>query len=186
MASELKPSSLDFGVVIAFVAPGFVAFKAASYHMPTARAWMDAASNKEQSVGVFLFVLLASLSMGLVVSGVRALAIDNLLRSPRILGRFVVPQITFDWAQVDDKKLSILLTLRDSYFRHYQFYSNTLVALVFWTFSRAFATGPSLPWQQWALIGTGIIALLLSARDSFLRYSDSVNRALRNPNEEDA
>lgn len=82
MASDLSVSNLDFGVVIALVAPGFVTFQAVSYHMPTARAWMDAATNREQSVGVFLFVLLASLAIGVVVSGVRALVIDRFLTAP--------------------------------------------------------------------------------------------------------
>lgn len=179
MASDLKPSSLDFGVVIAFVAPGFVAFQAASYHMPTARAWMAAASEKEQSVGVFLFVLLASLSMGLVVSGVRALAIDNLLRFRHLLRRLVVPELTLDWSKVDDKRLLVLVTIRDAHYRHYQFYSNTLVALLFWAFSRAFASEPSLPWQHWALITAAVVALLLSARDSLLRYVTAVHQALK-------
>jgi type II secretory pathway component PulF len=91
MATDLKPSDLDYGIIIAFVAPGFVAFHAASYQLPTAKAWMAAASDKEQSVGVFLFVLLASLCGGLIVSGVRALVIDNLLKSSVVLRKLAVP-----------------------------------------------------------------------------------------------
>src|SRR3972149_36386 len=102
----------------------------------------------DQSVGVFLFVLLASLSLGLIVSGVRALVIDRLLFSPGILQGKSVPEYTIDWAKVDDKKLSVLVIIRDNYYRYYQFYSNTFVAIVLWTFARFFSTAPSLPWQQ--------------------------------------
>jgi hypothetical protein len=79
MSSEIKTSSLDFGTVIAFVTPGFIGLYALSYHVPTARSWLDAATNKEQSVGVFLMVLLASIAIGLVISGMPQLVIDNLL-----------------------------------------------------------------------------------------------------------
>lgn len=179
MAADLKPSNLDFGVLIAFVAPGFVALQGGSYHVPTARAWMAAAIEKEQGVGVFLFVLLASLSLGLVVSGVRALAIDNLLRFRWLLRRLVVPGLSLDWSKVDDKKLPVLLVIRDGYFRHYQFYSNTLVALLLWTLSHAFSTEPSMSWQYRALIAAALLALLFSARESLLRYVNGVHEALK-------
>ena len=179
MASEdLKPASLDFGVVIAFVAPGFIAFLSASYHLPAAGAWMAAASDKEQNVGVFLFVLLASLSLGLVVSGVRALVLDRLLRSS-ILGRYAVPPLNLDWSRVDDKKLLVLLTIRDNHYRYYQFYSNALVASVLWALTKALAGAPTLRCIQWLLIAAVIVALLLSARDALLRYVTAVDQALK-------
>src|ERR1035441_9077609 len=151
MDEGLKPPSLDFGVVIAFVAPGFVAFWAAAYHMPLATAWMAAAADKEQNVGVFLFVLLASLSLGLVVSGVRDLVIDNLLRW-RFLGKHAVSPLNLDWSKADEKKLILLLAARDNHYRYYQFYSNTLTALIFWAVARALAESPRLSWHYWVLI----------------------------------
>lgn len=177
MESDLKPSSLDFGVIIAFVAPGFVAFWATSYHMPMATAWMTAAADKEQNVGVFLFVLLASLSLGLVISGVRALLIDNLLRW-RFLGKLVVPPLNLDWSRVNEKKLALLLTIRDNHYRYYQFYSNTLTALVLWAFARAFAVAPRLSWQYWVLIASALVALLLSAREALHRYVTAVGQLI--------
>ena len=102
MASELKPS-MDFETIIAFVAPGFITFHALSYHMPIARALMDAASNREQSVGVFLFALLGSISLGLLVSGVRALTVDYFLRVNWVWRGYVVPPMTWiglRWATI--------------------------------------------------------------------------------------
>jgi hypothetical protein len=174
MASDFKASSLDFGVVIAFVAPGFLAFQAVAIYMPSAAALMTAAAEKDQGVGVFLFVVLASLSIGLVVSGVRAITLDNLLRFQH-LGSFAVPQLRLNWSRVDDKNLPILLTIRDGHFRHYQFYANTLVAVVVWAIARVAAPGPALHWQHWALIVAVLLALLFSARDSLRRYVIAVN-----------
>lgn len=120
MSSEIKTSSLDFGTVIAFVAPGFIGLYALSYHVSTAKTWLDAASNKEQSVGVFLMVLLASIAIGLVISGVRQLVIDSLLCSSR-LGRFALPKHSLDWSKITDKNLRLLNAIRDGYYWYYQF-----------------------------------------------------------------
>lgn len=176
MGSEIKSSVLDLGFVIAFVAPGFVAFPALSYHMPAAGAWMDAASKADQGVGVFLFVLLASLAMGLIVSGVRALTVDNLLFCQGLPQKLRVQKPAIKWGELNGEKLTILVTVRNAFYRHYQFYSNTLVALVFWTACRATADRPSLACWQWVAIGAGIGALLFSARDSLSRYGEAVRQ----------
>jgi hypothetical protein len=174
MASELKPSSLDFGTLIAFVAPGFVAFHGLSYQVPTVKAWIDGAMVKEQSLGIFLFVLLASLSLGLVVSGVRALAIDHLLRWS-IWGKFAVDRPSIDWSKIKEEHLPTLVVLRDGYFRHYQFYSNMMVAIVFWVF--AWVNFPSsFPGRRWLFVSVIVVSLLLSARDSLNRYVTHVNK----------
>ncbi len=178
MASDdVKVSGLDFGVIIAFVAPGFVALQATSYYTSVTQAWMAAASDKDPGVGVFLFVLLGSLSMGLIVSGIRALLIDNLLRSHLLLRRFAIPPNKLDWSKVEEKNLLVLLTIRDGFYRHYQFYANTFVAVLLWSFSHAFASG--LQRQYWALIAAVLCALFLSARSSLRQYVLAVNQVFK-------
>ncbi|HEY3569226.1 MAG TPA: hypothetical protein VGP73_14945 [Thermoanaerobaculia bacterium] len=177
MASEFKPDNLDFGVIIAFVAPGFITFQAISYHMPTAKAWMDAASNQEQSVGIFLFVLLASLALGVVISGIRALMIDKLLRT-RLLRSLSVPELNLDWSKVNEAKLPILLTIRNGHYRYYQFYSNTAVALSLWALSRSVAGGPGLNCYKWGILVVTVIVLIESARGALEGYVKAVGQAL--------
>jgi hypothetical protein len=179
MAEDLKTPSLDYGVIVAFVAPGFVAFYATSYQFPGALNWTTAASEKDPTVGIFLFVLLASLSTGLVVSGVRALLVDHVLRSRRLLGRFAVPTCRINWSKVDDKKLRVVNAIRDGHYRYYQFYSNTFVAMVFWVCSRSYAVkgAAALTWGRWALIFAMLLALLVSARESLLRYATALEQS---------
>ena len=177
MSSEIKTSSLDFGTVIAFVAPGFIGFYALSYHVSSARRWLDAASNKEQTVGVFLMVLLASIAIGLVISGVRQLVIDNLLCSSR-LRKFALPKHALDWSKVTNEKLPLLNTIRDGYYWYYHFYSNTLVAVLFWIAARL-AAGISFRWWQWVVIAFAAIALLTSARFSLQRYRGALAEAFK-------
>jgi hypothetical protein len=177
MASNLKTSALDYGVVIAFLAPGFVAFAGASEAIPRIVTWMTAAAETEQTVGIFLFVLLASLSIGLAVSGVRALVIDHLLRW-RLLGKFAVPQLQLDWGRVDEENLPVLITIRDSHYRYYQFYSNTLVALVFAGIVRLIWGTTSSSWELILVLVLIIVILFLSARESLLHYVTGMNQAL--------
>ena len=174
MSDELKGSSLEFGTIIAFVAPGFLALKAAAYHLPTAHNWMQAASDKDQNVGVFLFALLASLSLGLAVSGVRALLIDGLL-SWEMLGPLKLPKLTIDWKALDEKGLAKLVALRDNYYRFYQFYSNTMVALAVWIVARSTSDMPPLAGQSWVALVAILVVLLLAARQQLNLYYAAVN-----------
>src|SRR4051794_18362904 len=84
---------------------GFIAFDATSYHLPTAHTWMTAALGNQQTVGVFLFVSLASLSLGLIISGVRAITIDQLFCESWVTKRFATPRLNLDWSEIDEKKL---------------------------------------------------------------------------------
>ncbi|MGO9229415.1 MAG: hypothetical protein ACLQKA_09430 [Bryobacteraceae bacterium] len=105
------------------------------------------------------------------------MAIDRLLRC-RILGRFAVPALELNWASVDDEKLTLLLTIRDNYYRYYQFYSNSLVAGLLWMFARASSPAPPLSRVFWTLVSGVLAALLLSARESWSRYATAVAEIL--------
>ncbi len=165
MSDELKASSLDFGALIAFVAPGFVALLAMAYQLPSVRTLVAEASTHEQTLGVFLFALLASLSLGLAVSGVRSLAIDFPLDwlLKKISG---ASDPTIDWKTFDIKSLTMLLVLRDNYYRYYQFYSNMAVAVALWAVSRTVANAPDvsrLSTPQWVSVLVVVAVLLLAA-----------------------
>ncbi len=169
-----KSASLDFGTVIAFVAPGFVAFKSLTYYSPTARNWMNAAASNQQTFGVFLFVLLASIALGIGVSGLRALLFDNLFHCRCLRGwRIERPRVA--WRGITDDQRQALSMLIEGFYRYYQFYSNSLVALLALLFARV--TG--YPEARWSLGAVAALAfasltLLWSAHDSYSKYSSGV------------
>ncbi|MFI5284364.1 MAG: hypothetical protein ACHQ0J_14710 [Candidatus Dormibacterales bacterium] len=164
MASELKPENIDFGVVIAFIAPGFVAFKALSSVSSMAADWLNTAAHQEQSLGVFLFVGLGSLSLGLAVSGVRGLVVDSVFF--RLLGARQPP---VNWKEV--KNTTNLIMVRDAYYRYFQFYGNVAVAMAlllvaFWSSTSC------------RLLCAGVLAvvvLLASAYYSLHGYIDALD-----------
>jgi hypothetical protein len=176
-------TGVTLGTVIAFVAPGFVGLIAASYHSPLAAAWLSAAVESDQSVGVFFFVLLASLALGIVISGVRALVLDYLYHNgirfvhyARIANLEILapvepsPRIPFDRI-ADARRLAAFESIVESYFRFYQFYGNTFVALLFLLVSRVGAPwGTAWPGLTYVLIVGALVVLFFSARMSLDWY----------------
>ena len=169
--AEFKSPGLTWGTAIAFIAPGFISLKAVAYHVCFADKWLTAATEKDQSVGLFFFVLLGSLALGIAVSGVRALVIDNLITCAWF-GRFAVRRPTIDWSKLDHKRLVVLNDLVESYYRYYQFYANSLVALVLLIIAYISSLN-TLSWS-WNYIVFVVIAIALgwSSRDTFRKYSE--------------
>jgi len=69
---------LNFGLIIAYLVPGFVALWGASYHSPTVRAWLAADPSSSPTVGGLFYGTLASISAGMVVTAFRWALIDSI------------------------------------------------------------------------------------------------------------
>src|SRR5213592_2931233 len=68
----------DFGLLIAYVLPGFTALWGATYVSPGVRPLFGTEASAGPSVGGFLFLTAAATVKGLTVSTVRWLVIDSL------------------------------------------------------------------------------------------------------------
>ncbi len=66
----------NFGLIIAFLIPGFVALVGISYHSRLVASWMSVSSSDAPTVAGFLFVTLASLAVGLVANVARITLVD--------------------------------------------------------------------------------------------------------------
>lgn len=71
-------SNQNFGLVIAYLLPGFVALWGVSYFSPTVASWITASQHDTPTVAGFMYVTLASLASGVTVSAVRWAIIDHL------------------------------------------------------------------------------------------------------------
>src|SRR5262249_43132958 len=146
MEDSSKPSGIDFGAMIAFVAPGFVALSAAAYRFDLVWRWLGDSEDKQQGVGIVLLVLLASLSAGLLVSGARALLLDSLLTAH--WNPWSVKTSSLDWGKLDSHSLTVLVLVRDNFYRYYQFYGNMFVALLVALVFRYAAPGKTPSWFE--------------------------------------
>jgi hypothetical protein len=168
--------SASFGLAIAFIAPGVVGLWGLSLHLPTVRAWFGATEAEATSAG-FLFVLVASLAVGLTLSGIRQELLDKVVFD-RLMGR---PRPATDEMKLTDpNSLRALQYVAENLYRYYQFYSNMAVAVLF-----AYAAWiiQSWEWSWWrtgglALLAAVILALVRSAWYSRGRYFDALQQIL--------
>jgi hypothetical protein len=154
----------NFGVLVAYLLPGFTALVGLSQVSDSIRPWLITPSHESPTIGGFLYLTVASLACGLLVSTFRWAIIDALHH------RTGIPAPAWTFA-VLDQKLQAFQLLVESHYRYYQFYANMFVALVI-----AFAA--------WAieqsdmgrlLLGSTIflvveVTLFLGSRDTIRKY----------------
>ena len=101
----------NFGLLIAYVLPGFVTLLSLNENAPIASQWIRISSANEPTVGGFLYVTLASVTCGMVVSAVRWLLIDTIHHKTGING----PKFQFSHL---DERISGFLVLVENHYRY--------------------------------------------------------------------
>ena len=171
--SEL--SEKNFGLLIAYVLPGFVTLWGISHFSPTVESWIATSQHGAPTVGGFLYVTLASLVAGLTVSAIRWILIDNLHHATG------VKPPAWEFANLDDR-LQGFLALVENHYRYYQFYANSAIAggIAYATYSSSNYVNFCQP--DWRISGFVLleIVLLAGSRDSLRKYYLRVERLLGN------
>ena len=115
-------SEKSFGILIAFVIPGWVILLGLSLHLPTVDGWLTASHENQPAVGGFLFSMLASVTLGMLTSTIRWLILDQVFR--RLLPANIGEP---NFRELRDSNEG-LQTLVEGHYRYYQFNANLLVA----------------------------------------------------------
>lgn len=159
-------NSKNFGIIIAFLLPGFIFLWGLSYSFDAVAIWFaKSGEGNSQSVGSFLYVTLASLALGLLISAVRWLLIDHLH------GWTCVSDPGINFANLKEKdRYAAFLGAVENHYRYYQYYSNTLVAVIgAFIFHVIFASGkPSA--TVYVAVFVVVVALFLGSRDALKKY----------------
>ena len=156
--------SLDrsFGLVIAFLIPGFICLAAASRFSPTIAGWMSMVPATDPTVGGFLYVILASIGAGLVASAVRWLVIDTLHHHTGLRP----PELEFSRLQ---ENLEAFQTAVEHNYKHYLFYGNSMIAALVFCLSDQLARGVWPVWKYGLTVALEGV-LLAASRDCLRRY----------------
>lgn len=163
-----ETTSRHFGLIIAYLLPGFIALAGFAPLSPVVAGWLRAAQGA--SLDAPLYTLMAAMAAGMVVSCFRWLIIDRLhavtgLGAPAFNSRAL------------EERPAAFAFLVESHYRYYQFYANTLVATV-WAYAMYRWLGTS------AILGVGTdlgililcAALFAGSRDSLLKYRSRNNQ----------
>lgn len=162
----------NFGVLIAFVLPGFVVLWGVSYFSATVRLWLSGAGTTP-TIGGFMFGTLASVAAGVTVSTVRWLVIDKIhywtgIRQPH-----------WNFSRLG-QNVDAYNVLNDIHYKFYQFHANGLIALLFVYVARRTHHGIFTAPFGWFDLGFALLSLVLfvGSRDTLHKYHMRVSQLL--------
>jgi hypothetical protein len=151
-----------FGLIIAYLLPGFVALAGIAPLSPVVAGWLTAA----QSAGLDapLYTLMAATAAGMVASCFRWLIVDQ-IHALTGLGT-----AAFNARALEERPAAFAL-LVESHYRYYQFYANTLVAAAFaYSIHRWLGTSPTLGVATDLALLILSVALFAGSRDALSKY----------------
>lgn len=165
-------SDKNFGIAIAYLIPGFVVLWGFSYFSATIGRWLGAqSSTAEPTIGSFLYVLLASLAAGLIVSALRWAIIDTFHHATGVRA----PKLDFTCLR---DKIDPFLVVVEANYRFYQFYANMALAIAIGAICRLASIGNADSVGAWfgLIVLEGV--LIAGSRDSLLRYYERASAVL--------
>ncbi len=160
----------NFGLLIAYVIPGFVALWGLSYQSPVVAAWLLPGPTIPAGIESLFFVTVASIAAGMTASAFRWAAIDTL---HHVTG---LPRPEWDDERLADR-VQAFDTIVEAHYRYYQCYANTCVALAFAYPAWTSATGGATLSTHIAFVIVELVFLAMS-RDALRKYYARAARLL--------
>ncbi len=157
-------SNDTFGQLIAYLVPGATALYGCSLFSPTLQSWFATTATSAPTLGGFLYLTVAALAAGMVINALRWTVVDTL----HGLTRLSLPPMNFAHLGENVEGFRLLIEI---HYRHYQFYSNMLVATAVAYLCYRVQLGGLAPLGPWDL---GILALEVvfytTSRDTLRKY----------------
>lgn len=160
----------SFGVIIAFILPGFICTWGVSLHSDLVANWISGNEVSQASVGGILFSSVLALGCGLIASTVRWFILDSIHHWTGIRKQ------TWDYRKLQ-ANISAYQLLEENHYRFYQFYGNSLCALIFAYVSWKLTGGILIGWPDFGVVVISII-LYFGSRDTLRKYYLRVNDLL--------
>jgi hypothetical protein len=158
----LEPLARNFGLLIAYIIPGFIALLGLSLVSEPIRLWLLGAGASGPSIGGVVYLMLACVAAGMTASAVRWALVDA------IHHRCGLVRPVWDDARLMER-LDAYLTLIEIHYRYYQFYSNSLVALLFSFGIKCRRDGIACGWLEGGVLFVSVV-FYAASRDALSRY----------------
>jgi hypothetical protein len=170
-------SETNFGLVIAYLLPGFVVLWTTSEWLGETQTWFGTCSAGAPSVGGFLYVTLASLAAGLTLSAVRWLVLDTVHH----LTGVKKPEWDFSNLQVN---LAAFEGTVENHYRYYQFFGSMLLVMLVAValpnrFSNQIFASPN---AKTVVLSILILLFFAASRDALQKYYKRTSVLLRATN----
>lgn len=156
-------SDRNFGILIAYLVPGFTTLWGASFFSVTIREWLTGATAEGPTVGGFLYVTLAATAAGLTVSTIRWATIDTIHHKTGIA------RPTWDFGQMQ-RHFNAYDRLEYNHYAYYKAHGNMVIAMAFLFLARRVSLGLFLwGWIDLAVIALGAI-FFSGSRDTLRKF----------------
>jgi len=154
--------SRQFGLVIAYLLPGFIALIGVAPFVPMVAGWLRA--DQSGGFGAPLYALLAATAAGMIVSCFRWFLVDQIL----LMTGVERPRFN---AQALEQNPSAFNYLIENHYRYFQFYANTFVAVI-WTYFiyRSHSTSSHLTFGSDAGVMLLCAVLFAGSRDALGKF----------------
>jgi hypothetical protein len=164
--------SFSFGLIVAYVLPGFIGLAGLIPLMPVVGEWLAPVSHGDAGLGPPIYALLSATTVGMIVSCFRWLIIDHILEWTG------VPKAAHAWEALPEK-LEAASHLLKIHYNHYQFQANTVVVTV-WVYllNRFMQTLPLLGPGTDLAVFILCAVLLTGSRDCVSKYRRKLGRVL--------
>jgi hypothetical protein len=170
-------SARQFGLFIAYLLPGFIGLFGLTPLVPEVLVWLQPVTS---GLGASLLAIIGAMTLGMTLSCFRWLLIDTVHHRTGI-----VPP---DWDDTRlDQSLDAFNYLVENHYRYYQFYANTLIA-VLWTYSlhRFMRTSPLLGFGTDSGVLILCAVLFAGSRDALAKYYLRTGRLIGQVAEKDS
>jgi hypothetical protein len=168
----------SFGLLIAFLLPGFMLLWGLSFTSSVVASWLTTYSAEHAvAVGGFLYSTLASLALGLLISAVRWLIIDTVIGWLGIHGKGL------NYGKLSDEHvLAAYRAIVANHYRYYQYYSNSLIALgtafAVYVYQKIVLKHEAVQWYVYAVIIFLLIVLFSASYDTLKKMYDKMKPVL--------
>ncbi|MBM3970827.1 MAG: hypothetical protein FJ302_13365 [Planctomycetes bacterium] len=152
----------NFGPLIAYLVPGATVLFGISQFEPALKAWFAVNPAQAPTIGGFLYLTIASIACGMIVSAVRWATIDTL---HRVTG---LPLPPLDFSKLG-RNVDAFNLLIEIHYRHYQFNANMLVATAIAFTSYRFQHPTQFVWLDIGFVLVEMI-FLATSRDTLTKY----------------
>ena len=158
-------TSSNFGLLIAYLIPGFLIVLSMEEYSPLIASWLGGSIANAPTVGGFLFITLAAVAAGMTASAVRWLLLDTLHHHTGI------KRPEWNFASLP-KNLAAFESTVDNHYRYYQAYANLLVAIMVAVllhphFPSEFGYSPAIGYSIVLLLA---LLLFAASRDAMQKY----------------
>jgi hypothetical protein len=161
-------TSTSFGLIIAFLLPGLTGLVSLSFWSVSVLRIFQAFLTAESNVGLFLMVVLAALTMGLLITVVRWVLFECwFCRSERLLPA--------DFTSLGRKdKLEAFRAAVDEHYRYHQFWGGMTVALAMFYAGWLHSVPPALQclttlWSLVVFLGLEVL-MVVAAKAAYRNY----------------